>query len=43
MRCFRQKLYRKSKHTFCVHFFVTKIVPFMWKKTVELGGLQMTT
>ena len=45
-KCFRQKLYRKSKHTFFMfsNFFHENraVYEIMWKNTVERGRLQMT-
>jgi len=44
-KCFRQKLYKKSKHTFCVQwlFFENRTVyEIMWKHILERGSQQMT-
>lgn len=29
-KCFRQKLHRKLKHTFCIQQLFSKILPFKW-------------
>ena len=46
MRCFRQKLQRRSKHTFLVNnfFFLNEMCRYeiMWKNIVELGRPEMT-
>jgi hypothetical protein len=45
-KCFRQMLYRKSKHTFCVqqHFFFESraVHEVMWKNIAERGRPLMT-
>jgi hypothetical protein len=45
-KCFRRKLYTKSKHTFCVQwlFFSENraVYEIMWKNSVEPGRPQMT-
>jgi len=44
MRCFRRKLYRKSKHILCsITFFENRVVyEVMWKYIVERGRPQLT-
>jgi hypothetical protein len=44
-KCFRRKLYRKSKNTFCdITFFPENraVYEIMWKNIAEMGRLQIT-
>jgi hypothetical protein len=44
-KCFRQNLYRKSKHTFCVQQLSSKnraVYEIMWKNMVERGKQETT-
>ena len=44
-KCFRQKLYRISKQTFCVQWLFSEnraVYKIMWKNIVEWGRPQMT-